>query len=346
MPMMCAVSFSPRGKLYYADPGSLAPKVGDRVLVPTDAGPEVATCLWPPQWVSEDIGGLPVLVGLAGEDDIERNAVSRRRRAQARVAARRLIREHGLPMKVVGVDHVAGANTFTVYFTAEGRVDFRALVRDLNRTLLARVELRQLSARDSARLQGGIGSCGRDLCCATFLTDFEPVSVRMAKEQNLSLNPMKISGACGRLMCCLRYEHPLYEKFTAQMPAVGERVSTTDGEGRVVSHDVPREQVVVALDEGGRCACTKADLCGSRKAFDGAHAAPPTAHAQPAGAGRADPATPTPATTPDADPPAAPPGPPHRRRSRARRYGDSSASTDGGATDGPDATDAPLRTGE
>ncbi|WP_235608287.1 PSP1 domain-containing protein, partial [Frankia casuarinae] len=213
MPMMCAVAFSPRGKLYYADPGSCSPRVGDRVLVPTEEGPEVATCMWAPQWVSDDIGDLPVLVGMADASDIQREQVSRRRRARARVAARRLAREHDLPMKIVGVDHVMATGGYTVYFSAEGRVDFRELVRDLNRTLVARVQLRQLSARDSARVQGGIGSCGRDLCCATFLNDFEPVSLRMAKEQNLALNPMRISGACGRLMCCLRYEHPLYEEF-------------------------------------------------------------------------------------------------------------------------------------
>ena len=133
-------------------------------------------------------------------------------------------------MKVVAVDHVlvgrrrrsaaTGART-TIYFTAPHRVDFRALVRDLGATLRCRVELRQLSARDSARVQGGIGSCGRDLCCATFLTDFEPVTIRMAKDQDLPLNPMRISGACGRLMCCLKYEHPLYQQFQATAPAVG-----------------------------------------------------------------------------------------------------------------------------
>ncbi|ABW09771.1 PSP1 domain protein [Parafrankia sp. EAN1pec] len=291
MPMMCAVSFSRRGRLYYADPGPYSPRVGDRVLVPTDEGPEVATCVWAPQWVSEDVGGLPVLAGLADEDDLRRDDAARRRRAQARVAARRLVREHGLPMKVVGVDVVPDSNAFTVYFTAENRVDFRALVRDLNRTLSARVQLRQLSARDSAKLQGGIGSCGRDLCCSTFLTDFEPVSVRMAKDQNLSLNPMRISGACGRLMCCLRYEHPLYEEFTAAVPAVGARASTPDGDGRVVAHDVPRQQVTVALDGGGRHACSRADVCGSRKAYEATHAAGPAAPAGTAeAAGMAGPA--------------------------------------------------------
>ncbi|GAB3947873.1 hypothetical protein GCM10027614_43900 [Micromonospora vulcania] len=150
------------------------------------------------------------------------------------MAAKRLIRAHGLPMKVVAVDHVLGSaegggERSTVYFTAPHRVDFRSLVRDLGATLHCRVELRQLSARDSARVQGGIGSCGRDLCCATFLTDFEPVTIRMAKDQDLPLNPLRISGACGRLMCCLKYEHPLYQRFQETAPAVGSRVSTPEG---------------------------------------------------------------------------------------------------------------------
>lgn len=272
MGMMCAVSFTRYGKLYYFDPGPHSPKIGDKVLVPTDSGPEVAECVWAPQWSSEEADGLPVLAGMAAPDDLERDDASRRRRADARVAAKRLIREHHLPMKVVGVDHLARDNAFTIYFSADGRVDFRALVRDLARTLSARIELRQLSARDTARVQGGIGPCGRDLCCATFLTDFEPVSVRMAKDQDLPLNPMKISGACGRLMCCLKYEHPLYVEFKAQVPAVGRPVSTPEGDGRVVSHDVPRDEVVVRLNDGGRrCACSRASVCAPRKAHDAAY---------------------------------------------------------------------------
>ncbi|WP_370657204.1 stage 0 sporulation family protein [Frankia sp. ArI3] len=248
--------------------------------MPTDDGPEVATCMWAPQWISDDIGGLPVLAGLAQAADVQRAELSRRRRARARVAARRLAREHNLPMKIVGVDHVLDTGGYTIYFSAEGRIDFRELVRDLNRTLAARVRLRQLSARDSARVQGGIGSCGRDLCCATFLTDFEPVSLRMARDQNLALNPMRISGACGRLMCCLRYEHPLYEEFAGAVPAVGERACTPQGEGRVVRHDVPRQQAVVVLDGGGRTSCERADVCPSRQAHEAAYA-PPRAEPHP-----------------------------------------------------------------
>jgi cell fate regulator YaaT (PSP1 superfamily) len=206
---------------------------------------------------------------MAGPADVEAAEVSRKKRAAARVAARRLVREHELPMKIAGVDYVGATNQTTIYFTAPHRVDFRALVRDLAATLKGRVELRQLSARDEARLTGGIGSCGRELCCATFLVDFEPVSVRMAKDQDLPLNPLRISGACGRLMCCLKYEHPLYEEFAATAPAVGSEVSTPDGDGRVVGHDVPGEKVVVRMAADGRVSrCALASVCASRKAYE------------------------------------------------------------------------------
>jgi cell fate regulator YaaT (PSP1 superfamily) len=298
MGMLCAVSFNRYGRLYYLDPGDLSPAVGDRVLVPTDDGPEVAECVWAAQWVSEETAGFPRLAGMAGPDDVRRDELLRKRKAEAKVAAKRLIREHGLPMKVVAVDHVldggggpaglpgagpaggpaanlpgagaaggSGART-TIYFTAPHRVDFRSLVRDLGATLHCRVELRQLSARDSARVQGGIGSCGRDLCCATFLTDFEPVTIRMAKDQDLPLNPLRISGACGRLMCCLKYEHPLYAG-SHTYPTSGTRVETPEGPGRVVSRHPPSETVSVRVDGGQVTRCALADVCGSRKAYEG-----------------------------------------------------------------------------
>lgn len=269
MGMVCAVSFTRYGRLYYFDPGPHSPQVGDKVLVPTDDGAEVAECVWAPNWASDDTTGMPELVGLADDAALERDALIRRKNADAKVAARRLIREHELPMKVVGIDHVPEGNRTTIYFAAPHRVDFRSLLRDLGATLKCRVELRQLSARDEARVQGGIGPCGRDLCCATFLKDFEPVSIRMAKDQDLPLNPLRISGACGRLMCCLKYEHPLYQEFARQAPAVGEEVDTPEGAGTVVGHSVPRDSVVVRLNEGGRsCVCSKASVCGSRQAYD------------------------------------------------------------------------------
>jgi len=231
--MMMAVSFERYGRLYYLDPGPYQPVVGAKVLVPTDAGPEVAECVWAPQWVDEEVGGPPV---------------------------------------------------FTVYFSAPHRVDFRALVRDLASRLSGRVELRQVGPRDEARLQGGIGPCGRDLCCATFLKDFEPVSVRMAKDQDLPVNPLRIAGACGRLMCCLKYEHPLYQDFHANAPNVGEQVDTPEGAGIVAGHNVPGDKVVVKLTADGRkCACTRASVCGSRQSYEARYGDGPNPAAAPPG---------------------------------------------------------------
>src|ERR1700723_1180184 len=275
MGMMMAVSFERYGRLYYLDPGSLTPRVGDKVLVPTDGGPEVADVIWAPQWVDDDVDGLPVCAGLAPDEHLSRDEANRGRRAEARVAARRLAREHSLPMKIIGVDYVADPNVYTIYFSAPGRVDFRALVRDLAARLRGRVELRQIGPRDEARLQGGIGPCGRDLCCATFLKDFEPVSVRMAKDQDLPVNPMRIAGACGRLMCCLKYEHPLYQEFKKDAPRTGTQVETAGGPGTVIGHNVPSDSVVVRLAaDGSSCACSVASVCGSRKAYETTHLAP------------------------------------------------------------------------
>ena len=268
MAMMMAVSFTRYGRLYYLDPGPYRPEVGDKVLVPTDAGPEVAECIWAPQYVPEDVGDLPVCAGMASEADLERDETNRRRRADARSVAKRLIRKHELPMKVIGVDYLDRDDVYKIYFSAPHRVDFRALVRDLARSMRARVELRQVGPRDEARLQGGIGPCGRDLCCATFLKDFEPVSVRMAKEQDLPVNPLRIAGACGRLMCCLKYEHPLYAEAHRRMPALGERVTTESGSGQVVARNVPADTVTVRMDDGRRCACPAASVCSPREQHD------------------------------------------------------------------------------
>ena len=267
--MMMAVSFTRYGRLYYLDPGPYSPTIGDKVLFPTTAGNEVAECVWAPTYVSEDIGGLPVCAGIATSAHLERDERNRARRAEARVAAKRLVRTHELPMKVVGVDYLDGDNSLVIYFSAPHRVDFRALVRDLAKALGARIELRQLGARDEARVQGGIGPCGRDTCCSTFLKDFEPVSVRMAKDQDLPPNPLKISGACGRLMCCLKYEHPLYADFKSDLPKLGSSVTSPEGDGTLVGYNVPSESLVVRLsDSGRRCVCSKASVCGSRQAYE------------------------------------------------------------------------------
>ena len=270
--MMMAVSFERSGRLHYLDPGPWRPAVGDKVLVPTDTGPEVAECIWAPQWIDDDIGGLPVCAGPASEADLARAEFGRAKRAEARVTARRLVREHRLPMKIVAVDYIAATGELTIYFSAPERVDFRAIVRDLTSKLRSRVELRQVGPRDEAKLQGGIGPCGRDLCCATFLKDFEPVSIRMAKDQDLPVNPMRIAGACGRLMCCLKYEHPLYIDFRERAPKLGTAVESPEGPGTVVGYSVPADQVIVKVAEtGSRCACPRASVCGSRQAYEATH---------------------------------------------------------------------------
>ncbi len=267
-----AVSFKRSGRLHYLDPGPWRPAVGDKVLVPTETGPEVAECIWAPQWIDDNIGGLPVCAGLATDEDLVRDDQVRARRAQARVLARRLAREHDLPMKIVGVDYLSESEQFVIYFSAPDRVDFREYVKDLVTRLRTKVELRQVGPREEAKLQGGIGPCGRDLCCTTFLREFEPVSIRMAKDQDLPVNPMRIAGACGRLMCCLKYEHPLYLRFKEQAPALGAEVDSPEGAGMVVGYSVPADQVIVKVAETGqRCACPRASVCGSRQEYEAMH---------------------------------------------------------------------------
>src|SRR5262252_286138 len=272
MPMMMAVSFARRGRLHYLDPGPYRPVVGDKVLVPTDTGPEVAECIWAPQWIDDEIGGLPVCAGPATDADLAQDEHNRARRAEAKVVTRRLVREHNLPMKVIAADYIAAAGELTIYFSAPHRVDFRALVRDLSGRLQARGGVRQLGPRGEAKLQGGIGPGGRGLCCSTFLTDFEPVTIRMAKDQDLPVNPMRIAGACGRLMCCLKYEHPLYLDFKERAPKLGADVDSPEGAGTVVGYSVPADQVIVKVAETGqRCACPRASVCGSRQQYEAVH---------------------------------------------------------------------------
>ena len=223
---MLAVTFSRHARLHYLDAGEHSPAVGDKVLFPTSTTPEVVEVVWGPEWV-DDVGGLPVCAGPATDADLRRDADNKRRRAEIQVAAQRLIREHKLPMKISGVDwadvgHESGRATATVFFTAPVRVDFRQLVRDLATTIDAKVVLTQLSPRDDARVQGSIGSCGRETCCSTFLVDFEPVTVRMARDQDLPANPMKISGACGRLDVLPEVRAPDLRRVRGQRPAGGQ----------------------------------------------------------------------------------------------------------------------------
>jgi len=269
MGMLCAVTFSANGQLHYADPGDLRPQVGDMVMLPTEQGGVAARVVWAAEYSTEDTDGFPVLLGMATDGDLAATDQLRRVKARTLVASRRLIREHGLPMKVLAVDPQGPAGKTVIYYSSPETVDFRSLLRDLSATLGTRIELRQLAARDSVRVTGAIGSCGRDTCCSTFLRDFEPITLAMARDQDLPANPMRISGACGRLMCCLKYEHPLYQDFKATAPAIGEEVDSPVGPGRVIGHSVPGDSVVIKLAaDGSRQVCPKASVCGSRKAYE------------------------------------------------------------------------------
>ena len=324
MTRVMAVSFERYGRLYYLDPGDIEYRVGEKVLFPTEYGPEVAECVWAPEYV-DDIGAdgaLPVCAGRAEQTHLDRDAANRRLRAQAKLAAKRLIKQHGLPMKVAAVDLVDSGIDFdqliVVYFTAPHRVDFRVLVSALARTLRSRIDLRQIGARDAARLTGGLGSCGRELCCATFLNNIEPVSLRMAKVQDLPPNPLRISGACGRLMCCLKYEHPLYVDFAREAPAIGTAVSTDDGDGVVVGHSVPADSVQVRLRGSNTVmSCSKASVCGSRSEYDSRPGETGTPIVAPSTSASGDEATGGATETHDGSGDGA--APPPRNRSRRRR---------------------------
>jgi cell fate regulator YaaT (PSP1 superfamily) len=278
MGMLCAVTFTANGQLHYADPGPLRPQVGDMVMLPTEQGPVAARVVWAAEHTAEETEGFPTLTGMATESDLAAADQLRRVKARTLVASRRLIREHGLPMKVLAVDPQTSTGKTVIYYSSPETVDFRSLLRDLSATLGTRIELRQLAARDSVRVTGAIGSCGRDTCCSTFLKDFEPITLAMARDQDLPANPMRISGACGRLMCCLKYEHPLYQEFNAKAPATGTQVETPAGDGVVVGHNVPSDTVVVRLAASGRrCACSRADVCSPRQQYEASSTTTPDA---------------------------------------------------------------------
>lgn len=253
-----AVSFTPYGHLYYVDPGSVDPVVGELVLVPTESGPEVATVVWVDQ-VAQVEAELPVCAGRPAPADLDRDAANRRFKAEAEAIATALVKEHRLPMRVVGVDVDDRSAEFgrfvALYYTAPQRVDFRGLLRDLAASLKARIDLRQIGSRDAARVIGGLGTCGRELCCSTFLPALPAIGMRMVKDQDLAGNLLQVQGACGRLKCCLSYEQDLYDDFEARAPALGCRVETPDGPGRVVCRSVPCDSVTVRGGDGQRRTC-------------------------------------------------------------------------------------------
>lgn len=246
------VRFKKAGKIYYFDPADMDIQKDAYVVVETARGIEFGECVIGIKEISEDdiVAPLKSVLRIATEEDINKHFKNKDKEKDAFEICLKKIQEHGLTMKLIDVEYTFDNNKVIFYFTADGRVDFRELVKDLAAIFKTRIELRQIGVRDEAKMLGGLGPCGRTLCCSTFLGDFASVSIKMAKEQNLSLNPTKISGICGRLMCCLNYEQSTYEDIRKRMPKVGSIVKTSEGTGEVFSNNIVKESVKVKLKKG------------------------------------------------------------------------------------------------
>lgn len=251
MTRVIGVRFRNVGKIYYFSPKDLEIKSGDHVIVETARGVEYGSVVLPPRDVEDEkvVQPLKEVIRIAGPQDDKKEESNRKKEKEAYQICLKKIKEHGLEMKLIDVEYTFDNNKVLFYFTADGRIDFRELVKDLAAIFKTRIELRQIGVRDETKILGGIGICGRALCCHTYLSEFAPVSIKMAKEQNLSLNPTKISGVCGRLMCCLKNEEETYEELNRKLPAVGDRVNTPEGlRGEVQSVNVLRQLVKVIVD--------------------------------------------------------------------------------------------------
>ncbi len=244
------IKFKGGGKLYYFDPNGIKDlHINDNVILETARGLEFGQVAVPNKFVKEEeiVQPLKKVVRIATEEDEIKNQKNLERKKEALNICLEKVREHNLDMKLVDVEYTFDNNKVIFYFTSDGRVDFRNLVKDLAGIFRMRIELRQIGVRDEAKVLGDVGSCGRGLCCAKWLDDFQPVSIKMAKNQNLSLNPAKISGVCGRLMCCLKYENDTYSYLRKGMPMIGDKVKTEDGVGKVISTVLLEELVKVRL---------------------------------------------------------------------------------------------------
>ena len=251
MTRVIGVRFRNVGKIYYFSPKNLEIKSGDHVIVETARGVEYGSVVLPPRDVEDEkvVQPLKEVIRIAGAQDDKKEESNRKKEKEAYQICLKKIKEHGLEMKLIDVEYTFDNNKVLFYFTADGRIDFRELVKDLAAIFKTRIELRQIGVRDETKILGGIGICGRALCCHTYLSEFAPVSIKMAKEQNLSLNPTKISGVCGRLMCCLKNEEETYEELNRKLPVVGDRVNTPEGlRGEVQSVNVLRQLVKVIVD--------------------------------------------------------------------------------------------------
>ena len=251
MTKVIGVRFRQAGKIYFFSPGKLDIKTGDRVIVETARGVEFGKVVTGPKEVEDDKITQPLksVIRIANEEDYKKEEKNREKEKEAFNICLEKIRKHGLEMKLIDAEYTFDNNKVLFYFTADGRIDFRELVKDLASVFKTRIELRQIGVRDETKIMGGIGICGRTLCCHAHLSEFVPVSIKMAKEQNLSLNPTKISGMCGRLMCCLKHEEETYEYLNRKLPNVGDYVTTDDGlKGEVHSVNVLRQLVKVLIE--------------------------------------------------------------------------------------------------
>lgn len=243
------VRFKSAGKIYYFDPDSLDIKKGDKVIVETARGLEFGDVVIGQREVPEEsiVAPLKKVIRIATEADLDKNTDNKNKQESALAICLEKVEKHELPMKLIDVEYTFDNSKIIFYFVADGRIDFRELVKDLAAIFRTRIELRQIGVRDESKVIGGLGPCGRTMCCASFLGDFEPVSIKMAKEQNLSLNPTKISGVCGRLMCCLNYEQETYVDIRKRLPKPTSIVSTPDGIGEVVENNVLKETLKVKV---------------------------------------------------------------------------------------------------
>lgn len=251
MVKVVGVRFKRAGKIYYFNPEDKEINQDEYVIVETARGIEFGRCVVETKEVSENdiVSPLKSVIRKATKEDIKKHKENKEKEKDAFQICLNKIDEHKLSMKLIDVEYTFDNNKIIFYFTAQGRVDFRELVKDLATVFRTRIELRQIGVRDEAKMVGGIGPCGRVLCCHKFLGDFAPVSIKMAKEQNLSLNPAKISGLCGRLMCCLNYEQNTYERIREKLPRVGSIVDTPEGRGEVVANSVVKERVTIKVSE-------------------------------------------------------------------------------------------------
>lgn len=253
MVKVIGVRFRQAGKVYFFDPLDMNIEKGQHVIVETARGIEYGSVVLGIREVEEDKVVLPLkpVIRIATEEDDIREQGNREKEKEAYKICLEKIRKHGLEMKLIEAEYTFDNNKVLFYFTADGRIDFRELVKDLASVFRTRIELRQIGVRDETKIRGGLGICGRELCCKSYLAEFAPVSIKMAKDQNLSLNPTKISGVCGRLMCCLKNEEDTYEYLNSNLPDVGDRVTTSDGlSGEVTSVNVLRQLVKVIVTVG------------------------------------------------------------------------------------------------